>query len=470
LEALWDLEWFDKSILESAPPVSGGGRGQGVFPNDLDRIRFPLKTRLWGVYTGTLVMVVVAAAIISPRTLPFTTPLLLLATLQAAWHRGMLAGWRPEIRGGFALYAAFAVYVAASAVWAEMPLVPAGHALGLAACFGGSALASRAFMSEPRRNIFHIAEGYWFALGVGMIYLLVEILTHQGIKLYVYNALGLVPGELRPPSFFTWKGTRLIAIAPDDLKRSVAAVSMMIWPGLLALCGTAPQRAVRWLSVAFVALAFAVVLLSVHSTSKGALTGGALVFALAQWRPVWGDRALRMGWVAACLAVIPMALLLHRVNLHKAAWIQPSMQHRIVIWNFTAEQTLKAPVLGIGAGMMYERFGSQIIEKEPESYDPRVPHAHNLYLQIWFELGVIGAAFLTLMGLAILERIRRLGPRIAPFAQATFTSAAIVASSSYGMWQGWFLILFALTVVLFAIAVRSVIHKQQMPGLSGALP
>ena len=48
-------------------------------------------------------------------------------------------------------------------------------------------------------------------------------------------------------------------------------------------------------------------------------------------------------------------------------------------------------------------------------------------------------------------------------------SAAIIASSSYGMWQGWFLIMYALTVVLFAIAVRTVIHKERTPGLVHAL-
>lgn len=440
-----------------------------MFPNDLDQDRFPLKTRLWGVYIGTIVMLVVDAALVSPRTLPFMTPFLLLVVVQAVVKRGRITDYWPRLSGGTAVIAAFIAYVAASALWASIPEAPLTHALGTAVCFAGSGFAARAFLGEPRRNIFHIAEGFWMGLAGGLIYLLVEILTHQTIKLHVFNALGMVPGDLRPPAFFTWTGKRLTSIAPDDLKRSIAPVSLLLWPGLLAIRGTAPPMAARWLMAGLAALAFAVVFFSVHSTSKGALAGGALSFILAYYRPIWGDRVLRFGWVAACLAIIPMALLLHRANLHTAKWVQPSMQHRIVIWNYTAEQTLKAPVLGIGAGMMYERYGSQIIEKEPEAYDPRVPHAHNLYLQIWFELGVVGAALLTLMGLAILERMRRLGPRFAPFAQATFTSAAIVASSSYGMWQSWFLILYALTVALFAIAVRSVIHKERTPGLSSAL-
>jgi O-antigen ligase len=452
-----------------AAAAGRGRRGRNVFPNDLDRSRYPLKTRFWGVYLGTLLMIVVGGMLISPRTLPFTSPFLLLAVVQAAATRGTLTGVIQPLRGGSAVVAAFVAYVASSALWADMPMVPLGHAAGAAICFAGSGFAARWFLGEPRRNIFHIGEGLWMALLAGLIYLLVEILTNQTIKLHVYNALGLVPGDLRPPSFFTWRGSRLISIMPDDLKRSITPVCLLLWPGLLAILGTAPKLHARWLMAVLFALASVVVFGSVHSTSKAALVGGTVIFAVALLRPLWSERALRIGWVAACLAIVPAALALHRANLHRVIWVQPSMQHRIVIWNYTAEQTLKSPFLGIGAGMMYERFGSQVLENGTEPYDPRVPHAHSLYLQVWFELGVIGAAFLTLMGLAVIERMRRLGPRIAPYAHATFTSAAIIASSSYGIWQSWFLILFALTVVLFAIAVRTGIHKERTPGLAYAL-
>ena len=73
---------------------------------------------------------------------------------------------------------------------------------------------------------------------------------------------------------------------------------------------------------------------------------------------------------------------------------------------------------------------------------------------------MIGAALLTLIGLAILERIRRFGRRIAPYAQATFASSAIMAASSYGMWQVWFVAMYGLTVALFAIAIRANIRAE----------
>ena len=440
-----------------------------MFPNNLDKQRHPIENRWWGVWVGTFILLATAAALVSPRTLPFSFPIVFLAILIAAERRQKLRILRSPLGGGSLLAIAFFGYAGLSGLWAQSPLVPIGHALAAGLCFAGAGVMAHALLCEPRRNIFHIGEGLWIGLFAGLAYLFVELLSHQTIKLHMYNAFGFGPGNLRPPSFFVWKDHRLLWIAPDDLKRSIAPVTLFMWSGLLAIRGTAPWRHARWMMPLLFILAASVVFSSVHSTSKGALIGGALIFSLASWRRDWSERLLRFGWVASCLAIIPMALFLHRINLQSAPWVQSSMQHRIVAWNYTAQQTLKAPVLGIGAGMMYELFGSQVIENEPESYDPRLPHAHNIYLQTWFELGVIGAAFLTLIGLAILDRIHRLGPRVAPYGQATFASATIIASSSYGMWQAWFVSMFAFAVMLFAIAVRTTIDQERTPGLTQAL-
>lgn len=414
-------------------------------------------------------MLAVIAALVSSRTLPFSLPSVLLIVVMASLRRNGGRQLVPAIGNGSLAFSALIGYAALSALWAQFPYVTLFRAGVAAGCFIAAGIIAHAMLCEPRRNIFHIGEGLWIGLIIGLVYLLAEILSRQTIKLHLYNTWHIDPSLLRPPAFFTWKDGRLMSIAPDDLKRNIAPITLMLWSAMLAIKGTAPARAGRWIAGLVFILASTVILLSAHATSKAALVGGALVFILARVWPRWSERILRFTWVAACLAVIPMALALHRGNLHTAPWVQPSMQHRIVIWNHTAEMTLNAPILGIGAGMTYELFGTQGGDDVTEKYDPRVPHAHNVYLQTWFELGVIGAALLTLVGLAVLERIRRLGPHVAPYAQATFACGAIIASSSYGIWQEWFLAMYAFAVVLFAIAVRTVIHKERTPGLVAAL-
>jgi O-antigen ligase len=118
---------------------------------------------------------------------------------------------------------------------------------------------------------------------------------------------------------------------------------------------------------------------------------------------------------------------------------------------------LKAPLLGVGARTTY-LLGPKLeaaVATEPDEAFPRTlsVHSHSVYLQTWFELGLVGATLLTLLGLAISQAIRSLARPIQPYAYATFVSAVVMAASSYGMWQTWFVSLFGITAAMFALGV-----------------
>jgi O-antigen ligase len=166
----------------------------------------------------------------------------------------------------------------------------------------------------------------------------------------------------------------------------------------------------------------------------------------------------KVAWVCACLAVLPAALLAHRLDLHNASWLQTTAKHRIIIWNYTAEQVLNAPWLGIGARSTYvlgPRLEPEITTPPDEAFRRTLStHSHSIYLQTWFELGLVGASLLTLLGLSILQAMASLARRLQPYAYATFASAAIMAASSYGMWQLWFIALFGFCAVLFGLGCR----------------
>jgi O-antigen ligase len=198
-----------------------------------------------------------------------------------------------------------------------------------------------------------------------------------------------------------------------------------------------------------------VVMLSTHESSKLAFVGAVVAFAGAWLAPRLTGRLVATGWILACLAVLPLALLAHHYNLHNATWLQGTARHRIIIWNYTAEQVLKAPWLGVGARTTYvlgPRTESQIPTAPDEAFKRTLStHSHSVYLQTWFELGLIGATLLTLLGLSILQAIRELSLDLQPYAYATFAAAALMAASSYGMWQIWFASLFGLCAALFGL-------------------
>ncbi len=200
----------------------------------------------------------------------------------------------------------------------------------------------------------------------------------------------------------------------------------------------------------------ATVFLSTHGSSKTAFIAGFIAFSGAFWALHATARAVKLAWLALCFAVLPAVLVAHRLDLHNAHWLGNSNRQRIIIWNHTAEQTLRTPILGMGANSTYvlgPQLRSTTVNAPGEAFERTLAqHAHDIYLQTWFELGLIGIVLRSLVGLSMLNMIPYLKPELQPYAYATFAAAAVAAASSYGMWQIWFLAMFGFAASLFALA------------------
>ena len=426
-----------------------------MFSHGLDRARNPLASRAWGVGLGSIIAVAVAAALVSARTLPFALAVTVAAFLAAAGARGNLAAAVP--RRGPVLWhvAAFLLYALASASWAIEPATSfLMTSLAILVALGAFVLC-QLFAAEARPNLLHIGEGAWAGFLVGLLYLFVEVVSDQSLKIWVYNMVGIAPGEAPHEQYLGWAGDKLVWISREDLSRNMAPLTLFLWPAVMAIVGTLARRWAMLVSGLTVALTGAVVMLAWHETSKLTLVAGAAAFLGALVAPRPTGRVLMIGWVTVCLAMLPAALLAHRLGLHEASWIQLSAGHRIIIWNHTAEQVLKAPLSGVGARTTYVLGPLLELQTvgQPEAARLRTlsAHSHSIYLQTWFELGLVGAALLTLLGLALLQAIRTFAPPLQPYAYATFTSAAVMAASSYGMWQIWFVSMFGFSAALFGL-------------------
>jgi O-antigen ligase len=151
----------------------------------------------------------------------------------------------------------------------------------------------------------------------------------------------------------------------------------------------------------------------------------------------------------------------------KLSWLSPSSAHRIVIWNNTVGHIKQKPLLGGGFDTTRGLYSSKdrVTYKFPKEitgqayqvqYEPIPLHPHNAVLQVWLELGLVGALFGLGLLLSILRAIdRRIESRhYRAAAFGMFTTALSLGSISFGIWQGWWLSAILLSAAFLISAVQ----------------
>jgi O-antigen ligase len=208
----------------------------------------------------------------------------------------------------------------------------------------------------------------------------------------------------------------------------------------------------------FLITATALAAFSAHETTKLALLLSFLGFALAQLSAKWAWRLLYAVWIVILVGAVPLALLAHRGGLDKAGWIQDSGRARIILWGVTAERTLENPILGIGVDSTREidaELAKTAVKEKGAPFALRTGrHAHNVYLQTWFELGAVGAALMLVAGLVLFHRLYDVPERARPHVFAAIIAGVVMAGLSWGLWQPWLAAAYSLLALSLAVAIR----------------
>ncbi len=211
----------------------------------------------------------------------------------------------------------------------------------------------------------------------------------------------------------------------------------------------------------------AVVLALPGESAKLALVAGLAATAAARRFPRAVPRAVGAALALAILAAPLLATAVLRPGLDAASWPE-SAAHRLMVWDFTASRIAEAPVLGHGmeasralpggrdapGDERLRRFG--LGDGRAAEWIRRseiLPlHPHNLALQVWLELGAVGAALAAWLAWALGAAAAR-GPNPAGAAGA-MAAGAVVAMLSYGAWQHWWVAALALAAVAAATVRR----------------
>lgn len=235
--------------------------------------------------------------------------------------------------------------------------------------------------------------------------------------------------------------------------RPAIVLLLLAVPTAHALWSRAAGRLDRGLAVL---LAAAVIVFVFRSESEAAKLG---VLVLV---PCWALAAMvpRVALVATALAfVLAMAIapalgpvaeklvpsfVLDRLDVMSA-------QARIDIWTSFGEVARARPVAGAGFGASATMHEHPVAAEISAAHRTLlgVGHPHDMPLQAWAETGAVGAGLLTLAGLLVLSRLRRLpAAELAP-RLSLFAAAFAIAVVGHGAWQGWWIAALGAAILWF---------------------
>ena len=403
----------------------------------------------------------------SPRLAPFLLPIVAVVLMIAALRRGL--PWRDLLKPNAALVAlvAVAAYAGLSAIWAADPEAALSKCALLLATtlvvFAASVAIPTLDADQVRRASQAFVAGALCAAG----FVAIELLTDGAITRATMNTFP----SFRPEraKHVTIHHDRVTKINLSQFNQDIAILALLLWPGLLALRALpSPRR--KLLNVLFF-LALAVpIAISEHDSSQVGLVASLLVLLLAWVSPRAVVRGLAIAWCLGFVLVIPLDFLAFKADLHQAKWLPMSARARIIIWEYTAERVLEKPWLGIGA----DSTPATMVKPKNPSERPKGfvirrttgQHAHNLFLQSWYELGVFGVILAAIAGAAVALRILLLPAAAQAYGAASFTMVAVIAAFAWGMWQIWLICavgLLPLYLLMPAALLRQPADGETMP-------
>jgi O-antigen ligase len=236
----------------------------------------------------------------------------------------------------------------------------------------------------------------------------------------------------------------------SSLNRASAVIAISVW-----IAASVVARRYGW-RLAWLLPAWAAMIAPAFESLAAVVAGGiaAGVAGCASWARRT-TRALMIGAIGIAFVLMPLLPNWTPFRAYFADRTRDgSIWHRAEIWFFAAERIADRPLLGWGLNAARALpGGKELIQPGVE----RLPlHPHNGVLQLWVELGVVGAALGAAIAVAATlhatSAARDVSTRIAM--TATVAAAMTVICVGYGLWQGWWMAALWLIAALARAAPR----------------
>ena len=386
-----------------------------------------------------------AIAIIFPRsaTTVFLVPVFLAFGFSLASQRQRAA--QTTISPLLSAVVLFSLWALLSATWSLAPMASLSKPLFLLGGSIGVGLIASMSGQIDRARLESISVGIIIGLAIGGTLLCIETLTNQAIsRTLISNIAWLRQGYEK---HITIENDVVVMVSEANINRRSTLVTLLLLPTALLVWVCFRSRRWRFAGLIGVGVVTAILLAATsHQSSQAAIVAGGAAFAMALASPKVARWLVGAAWCVSCLLTVPLVVALHGTEIHKKPEaLANSARHRIVIWNATVEEIKKAPLLGIGADATATRTARLESQIKRQAEAPRdgqyvvttARHAHNAFLQVWYELGFVGATLFALIGIAAIAVIGRLPVQVQPVLLGQFAASAGMLAFSFGLWQLW---------------------------------
>ena len=235
-----------------------------------------------------------------------------------------------------------------------------------------------------------------------------------------------------------------------DLKRSAIPPALLLWPAVAYYVAHGRRLVPLGLfAAACVGIVFS------HSGAPGfALIVGAASYALASLAP----RAALAFFAAILLFLILVApwtgTLASRVlpNQVESALSEEHASHRIQIWTAFERRVHDRPILGHGFDSSFKVSTAARPGGVPPAADNAMMvdnHPHNIFLQFWVELGLLGGLAAAGVAAFALRRIGESDLAARPTRLALLASIVAIGLVGLSAWQPWWLASIAVSLIWF---------------------
>ena len=330
------------------------------------------------------------------------------------------------------------------------------------------ALTSAAWALDPARSLERGLRLFLeFGVGALMIGLATEASQSCAKHLLIAAAAGLIAGSaigtadilLSGQIMFWAHGGPPTAFAYG---RSAAFIALATVPLAILLW----LNGMRLIAVVSAAAGITFVLTTFNETAQFVFITAILGSLVALWR--W-SRPLPVLAFAIILVAMPVVIP-HPMNSQIGCWLlsqKMSLVHRLGIWNYADSLMAERQIFGWGIEASRDvpggtdRFampsceGASTQQNLGAGLADRMPlHPHDFAMNLWLELGAVGAFLGLCVFLFWAWRMARLsGARACAFG-AMAGGALLPAAVSFGMWQGWWITSLFLVAALCCLAPK----------------